>query len=390
MATFIDEVTVHARAGAGGNGIVAWRREKYVPRGGPAGGDGGNGGDVILLAHDSVHSLLDFKFRPLWNAKNGTNGGSKNLTGARGNNIVARVPVGTQVFDTETNELVVDLTEAGQEAVVCRGGSGGHGNSRFATATRRSPDFAKQGLPGEERKLRLSLKLLADVGLLGFPNAGKSTLLSQVSAAKPKIANYPFTTLIPQLGVVQVADDRSFVMADIPGLLEGAAQGTGLGFRFLKHLERVKVLCHLIELPMEAEYQWAHVADEEETGEEETGEQEPAEEENEQNDDENNLLTRYHILRKELIAFNPEFETVPEIIVLNKCDLLTTGPEEHPQVAPLWEFAQEQNMELFQLSAATGQGIPELKEALWKLVYGEVDEGAAPKTFDPLAKEKTR
>lgn len=379
MATFIDEATIHARAGSGGNGIVAWRREKYVPRGGPAGGDGGNGGHVILQAHESVQSLLDFKFRPLWNAKNGTNGGSKNLTGARGDDLIARVPVGTQVFDTETSELIADLTVAGQEAIVCKGGSGGHGNARFATATRQAPDFAKQGLPGEEKKLRLSLKLLADVGLLGFPNAGKSTLLSKVSAAKPKIADYPFTTLNPKLGVVQVAEERVFVMADIPGLIEGAAEGTGLGFRFLKHLERVKVLCHLIERPFE--YQELLTS--------ESDEQTPAAGEETSTEGQlPDLMERYTILRRELVAFNPDFEHVPEVVVINKVDLLGEDPMTDPVIARFVKTMEDTGRSVIFLSAATGNGLTQLKEELWRLLKKPTPEENQKKEFDPLAKER--
>ena len=256
MSAFIDEALLYAKAGDGGNGAIAWRREAHVAKGGPAGGDGGDGGDVVIVGDDGIGSLLDFKYKPRLVAKSGEGGRGKKQAGHFGPEIVARVPLGTQVFDGDTDELLCDIVEHGQRFIVCRGGSGGFGNARFATPSRQAPEFANPGTEGEEKNLRLELKLMADVGLLGFPNAGKSTFVARVSAARPKIADYPFTTLVPQLGVVRVpgtnkADGQSFVIADIPGVIEGAAEGAGLGLQFLKHLERVRVLLHLVEVPLE-------------------------------------------------------------------------------------------------------------------------------------------
>ena len=319
---FVDEVKLYAKAGDGGNGAVSWRREACVPMGGPAGGDGGDGGNVILEADEGLHSLLDFHYVFKLEAKNGESGRSKNQYGAIGADVISKVPVGTQVRDADTGELLADFTTHGQREVICKGGSGGFGNTRFATATRQAPDFAKPGLPGEEHNLILSLKLMADVGLLGFPNAGKSTLLSVMSAAKPKIADYPFTTLTPQLGVVRGPDYHTFVMADIPGLIEGASEGVGLGFRFLKHLERVRVLCHLIE----------------------------------PGDD---ILERYKTIRTELKKFNPELCKLPELVVITKQDL---GQKSQKSI-----FTKKK-IPVTEISAVTRQGVDALRMKLWKLI----------------------
>lgn len=319
---FVDEVKLYAKAGDGGNGCVSWRREKFIPMGGPAGGDGGDGGNVILEADEGLHSLLDFHYVFKLEGKNGQNGQSKNKYGSIGEDVIARIPIGTQIFDADNGELVADFTTHGQREVICKGGSGGFGNTRFKTATRQAPEFAKPGLPGEERNLKLSLKLMADVGLLGFPNAGKSTLLSRLSAARPKIADYPFTTLTPQLGVVRVHEHDSFVMADIPGLIEGASEGIGLGVRFLKHLERVRVLCHLIE---------------------------PGED----------LWKRYQIIRKELLKFNPALVEVPELVVFTKLDI---NCESNKKVF------KTKKIPTLEISAVTGQGIEELRLKLWSMI----------------------
>lgn len=339
---FIDETRLAAKAGDGGNGAVAWRREKNIPLGGPAGGDGGDGGDVVFVANENVNSLLDFHFLPELKAKNGENGRAKNQYGAKGEDHVALVPVGTQVWDEETDELVADLSVHGDRAVVCHGGSGGFGNTRFSTATRQAPDFAKPGLEGEVRNLRLVLKLMADVGLLGFPNAGKSTLLSRMSAAKPKIADYPFTTLVPQLGVVFVEEGKSFVMADIPGLIKGASEGIGLGFRFLQHLERVRVLCHLVE-PMPSYFG--------EEGDDQSG----------------TLIERYEAIKEELHKFNPELTELPEIVVVTKKDLLNTD-EEIPDLIEFQKYLKKKNITMTHVSSATGDGIDNLKFKLWEIV----------------------
>lgn len=245
---FVDEVTVSVQAGEGGRGCVSFRREKYVPRGGPDGGDGGRGGDIYLESTERKQTLLDFRYRHLFKAPNGVHGRGKNQHGRNGEDLVMEVPVGTLVKNPETGEVLADLIQPGDRWLAAAGGRGGHGNARFATATRQVPRFAEDGQPGESRELRLELKLLADVGLVGLPNAGKSTLISAVSAARPKIADYPFTTLVPNLGVVAYKDAPPFVMADIPGLIAGAHIGAGLGTRFLKHIERTRVLVHVVDL----------------------------------------------------------------------------------------------------------------------------------------------
>lgn len=339
---FVDETRLAAKAGDGGHGIVAWRREKNVPLGGPAGGDGGDGGNVVFVADENVNSLLDFHFLPEIKAENGENGRSKNQYGAKGEDYLAKVPVGTQVWDEDTDELVADLKTHGEQAVVCHGGSGGFGNTRFSSATRQAPDFAKPGLEGEARNLRLVLKLMADVGLLGFPNAGKSTLLSRVSAAKPKIADYPFTTLAPQLGVVFVEEGKNFVMADIPGLIRGASEGVGLGFRFLQHLERVRVLCHLVE-PMPAYFG--------EEGDDQSG----------------TLIERYEAIREELNKFNPELSELPEIVVVTKQDILNSA-ESVPDLVAFQKYLKKKKITCVAISAATGDGIDNLKYKLWDIV----------------------
>lgn len=235
---FIDEVRIHIKAGDGGNGCLAFRREKYVPRGGPSGGDGGNGGDVVLVSNENYNTLLHFRFNPEYSAERGKHGEGSNRKGRDGQSIEIPVPPGTIVYDADTGELLEDLTTPGQRLVVAKGGRGGRGNARFATSTHQAPTEHEPGRPGQQRNLLLELKLLADVGLVGFPNAGKSTLISRISAARPKIADYPFTTLEPGLGVVRLDDDRTFVVADIPGLIEGAHRGAGLGVQFLRHVER--------------------------------------------------------------------------------------------------------------------------------------------------------
>src|SRR5258706_9627206 len=245
---FIDEVRILVKAGDGGNGCLAFRREKFVAKGGPSGGDGGNGGDVILVANQHYNTLLHFRFNPEHKAERGRHGEGSNRTGHEGKSIDLQTPVGTVVYNADTGEQLHDFTAEGDRFLVARGGRGGRGNARFATSTHQTPTEHEPGRPGQERKLRLELKLLADVGLVGFPNAGKSTLISRISAARPKIADYPFTTLAPNLGVVHLNEDRSFVVADVPGLIEGAHLGHGLGTKFLAHLERTKVLVHLIDM----------------------------------------------------------------------------------------------------------------------------------------------
>ena len=338
---FIDETIVIAQSGCGGDGIVAWRREKGVPKGGPAGGDGGKGGDVLLVADASKRSLLDLRAKAKLQAQDGQKGAPKNCHGRNGADCCVHVPVGTQVFDAQSHELLADLTQRGKQAVVCYGGRGGRGNSHFVTSTRQAPEKAQQGEQGQERQLRLSLKLMADVGLLGFPNAGKSTLLASISAARPKIASYPFTTLRPQLGVVELEESRTFVVADIPGLVEGASQGAGLGIRFLKHLERVRVLCHLVELPMD------------ESGHERADE----------------VVSRYKTLRGELHQFNSSLCQVPEIVVLSKCDIL--GREDLKKSECYAALRREIPLEtpVLAMSVATASGVRNLVRILGDLVF---------------------
>lgn len=245
---FVDEAKIKVLAGAGGNGCLSFRREKYIPFGGPDGGDGGDGGDVYLLADTQVNTLIDFRYKRHYKAERGENGGGRLCSGARGDDLIIKVPVGTEAWDDDTDELIGDLTEPGRKLLVAKGGWHGLGNARYKSSVNRAPRQTSDGTPGEERHLRLEMKLLADVGLLGLPNAGKSTFISQVSAAQPKVANYPFTTLYPNLGVVTLKDVRSFVIADVPGLVEGAAEGAGLGIQFLRHLTRTRLLLHLVDM----------------------------------------------------------------------------------------------------------------------------------------------
>ncbi len=286
---FIDEVTIKVSAGKGGSGCVSFRREKYVPRGGPDGGDGGEGGSVIFEATDRKHSLLDFRYRNLFRAEAGRGGSGQNKKGRSGSDLIVETPVGTVLKDPETGEIFADLTRAGERAIAARGGRGGKGNAHFVSSTHRSPRFAQDGEPGEERDLKLELKLIADVGLVGLPNAGKSTLIAAVSAARPKIADYPFTTLTPNLGVVQYDDAPPFVIADVPGLIEGAHLGAGLGVRFLKHIERTKILVHVIDISQAPE---------------------------------DNPLAPLQQIEHELASYSGDMGQKPRIIVLNKTDML--------------------------------------------------------------------
>ncbi len=321
MAQFIDRAKIFVQGGHGGNGCVAFRREKFVPKGGPSGGNGGKGGDVILEADRNVHTLLDFKYKRHYKAERGRHGEGNKRTGRSGRDLVIKVPVGTVVRDAETGEVLGDLTEHGQRLVVAKGGRGGRGNAEFATPTRRAPDFAEPGEPGEERWIELELKLLADVGLVGFPNAGKSTFLSRVTAARPEIADYPFTTLRPILGVAKVGD-FSFVIADIPGLIEGAHAGKGLGHEFLRHVERTKLLLHLIDLtdltrdPKEA----------------------------------------FEKINKELELYSPELAKKPQIVVGTKIDALV----DRSKIEELKKYFEEKGYPFFAVSAVTGEGMDEL------------------------------
>lgn len=335
---FIDEVVIQVKAGDGGNGCCAFRREKYVPRGGPSGGDGGRGGDVILEASQHENTLLRYRFNPEHRAGRGRHGEGSNRTGRDGESVVLPVPVGTLVYDAETNELLYDFTRPGERFLVARGGRGGRGNARFASPTNQAPTYCEPGEPGECKRLRLELKLLADVGLVGFPNAGKSTLISRLSAARPKIADYPFTTLEPHLGVVQCDEERSFVMADIPGLIEGAHRGQGLGIRFLRHIERTRLLAHLVDVS-------------------EASGRDPAQD--------------FEIVLRELAEFSADLASKPMLVVATKMDAL----QDSARLASLQRAAEARGLELVAISSVTGQGLEELKRQLAARLFGAVQNG---------------
>ncbi|MBL3646287.1 GTPase ObgE [Bacillus vallismortis] len=319
---FIDQVKVYVKGGDGGNGMVAFRREKYVPKGGPAGGDGGNGGDVVFEVDEGLRTLMDFRYKKHFKAIRGEHGMSKNQHGRNADDMVIKVPPGTVVTDDDTKQVIADLTEHGQQAVIARGGRGGRGNTRFATPANPAPQLSENGEPGKERYIVLELKVLADVGLVGFPSVGKSTLLSVVSSAKPKIADYHFTTLVPNLGMVETDDGRSFVMADLPGLIEGAHQGVGLGHQFLRHIERTRVIVHVIDMSgLEG--------------------RDPYED--------------YVTINQELSEYNLRLTERPQIIVANKMDM--------PQAAENLEAFKEKltdDYPVFPISAVTREGLREL------------------------------
>jgi GTP-binding protein len=326
---FIDEAIIHVKAGDGGNGSAAFRREDGVPRGGPSGGDGGDGGNIIVVADSSLSSLLDFKYRRHYAADRGEDGRTKDQYGAAGADKIIRVPVGTVIYDDDTNEQIVDMATAGESFVLCKRGIGGRGNIHFATPWNQAPHTCEPGTPGDKKRVRLELKLLADVGLLGFPNVGKSTFISRVSRARPKIADYPFTTLVPNLGVVQLSDERHFVIADIPGLIEGAAEGAGLGHQFLRHVERCRVLLHIVEATFT-------------TGPDRT----PIED--------------YRVINAELARYAPELADKPQVVVLNKTDAT-----ESEAVAEQRRAFADAGVKLLTMSAATGEGLPQVLELLW-------------------------
>lgn len=338
---FIDEARLTVASGKGGDGCISFRREKYVPRGGPDGGDGGKGGDVVLYADPNLATLLDLRYRRTYKAKNGQPGGANNMTGATGDDVRLRVPIGTQAYDDDTGALIVDLTEPEQTHVLVRGGNGGRGNAAFATPARRTPDFAKPGGRAEELNIRLELKLLADVGLVGFPNAGKSTLISRISRARPKIADYPFTTLTPNLGVVSVDVDRSYVVADMPGLIEGAADGAGLGHQFLRHIERTALFVYLVTQDLAP-------------GRDPIGD--------------------YHALRHELGRYDETLLDRPAIIALSQCD----RPDVREQLDDL-RAAIDDDTRVIAISAVTGDGLDALHKAIADTLtqsgrWGEVDD----------------
>lgn len=326
---FVDFAKIHVKAGDGGKGCVSFRREKYVPRGGPDGGDGGKGGSVLIQATRELNTLLDFRYRREYLAEGGRHGMGKNMHGRDGADLVIPVPLGTVVKDAETDEVVADLVEEGEKFLAARGGRGGLGNSHFATPTRQAPRYAQPGEQGGERRYVLELKLLADVGLIGLPNAGKSTLISVISAAKPKIADYPFTTLVPNLGVVKFGDYRSFVVADIPGLIEGAHRGAGLGFQFLRHVERTRLLLHLVDVSDFAE-------------------EDPVEQ-----------MERVNL---ELRLYSPELGMRPQAVVATKLDAGTS----EDRLKRLEGHCRERGIDFFPISAVTGRGIESLLRYLGK------------------------
>ncbi len=323
---FIDEAEIYVKAGDGGNGCASFRREKFIPKGGPDGGDGGDGGNVILQVDDSINTLMDFKGHYHWNAKRGQDGTGKNMYGKKGEDLIVKVPLGTIIYDKETCLLLKDLSEPDQRVCVARGGHGGKGNKKFATATNQTPRLAESGKPGEERYLKLELKLIADVGLVGLPNAGKSTLLSRVSAARPKIASYPFTTLQPYLGIVELPGFRRFVVADIPGLIEGAHKGQGLGNEFLRHIERTRVILHLVDIATA---------------------------------DGSDAVANYHTIRNELSQHSEKLADKHEVVVASKMDL-------NPDDDIIKDFEKAAGKKVYPISSVTGQGLKDLCEFLWQ------------------------
>jgi GTP-binding protein len=342
---FIDRVKIRIQGGHGGNGVTAFRREKFVPRGGPSGGDGGRGGDVWLVGDASLNTLLHLRFNPLHIAGRGLHGEGSNRSGKEGEDVVVRVPIGTQAFDPQTNELLFDCVADGERWLAAHGGRGGFGNAHFTSSTNRAPRYHQEGSEGEEFELQLELKLLADVGLLGYPNAGKSTFISTVSAARPKIADYPFTTLEPHLGVVDLGDFRTFVIADIPGLIEGAHEGHGLGDRFLRHVERTKLLLHLVDMSS-------------------VSGRDP--------------VSDYEVINRELAAYDPRLAERPQIVVATKMDAL----DDPDRVERLRQRAIQDERKFFAVSSVTGAGVRELINAVGHEVEEQRAEAAARVTLD--------
>jgi GTP-binding protein len=336
---FIDESRIHLKAGDGGNGASSFRREKFIPRGGPDGGDGGRGGSIIFKATKDLNTLIDFRFQQNFIAKSGQKGAGRNKNGSAGEDMILKIPVGTEIIDDETRESIFDFTEDNQEFVVVKGGRGGLGNSNFKSSTNRSPTYAQKGEEGQMMWVNLQLKLLSDAGLLGMPNAGKSTFLSATTRAKPKIADYPFTTLKPQLGVVYI-DDFEFVLADIPGLIKGASLGKGLGDRFLKHIERCGVLLHLIDGAAE------------------------------------NIVENYQIIKDELVGYSQDLIDKTEVIALNKIDLLEAEEIEKKmlELKNYFKKTKQKNVKIFQISAATKKGLTPLLRELNKKIITYRDE----------------
>ncbi len=356
---FVDQVRIQVKGGDGGNGAVAFRREKFIDKGGPSGGDGGNGGSVIFVADAQLTTLLDFRYQQHHFAQKGQHGLGSDCNGRNGEDMVVKVPLGTLVFDESTGEQLVDLSTDGERWVAARGGRGGLGNMNFTTSTRQAPRFAQDGIPGQEFTLTLELKLLADVGLIGFPNAGKSTFVSRVSRARPKIADYPFTTLVPNLGVVAYKDKLSFVIADIPGLIEGASEGHGLGHQFLRHVERCRVLVHLVDLS---------------NGEEGR-----------------DPVKDFDAINHELEAYSSVLADKPQIVVANKLDL----PHAREALAGFTAKMKRRHIEVLPLSGATGEGLPAVLDACAKVLFSKSKPTTsvrtnAPKSLTAAAKAKAK
>ncbi len=350
---FVDQVRIYVKAGDGGNGAVAFRREKYVDKGGPSGGDGGNGGSVIFEADPQATTLLDFRFQQHHKARSGQHGMGSDMYGRAGEDLILKAPLGTLVIDEATGELLKDMSVPGEQWVVARGGSGGWGNMHFATSTRQTPRFAKDGTPGEERHLTLELKLLADVGLLGFPNAGKSTFISRISRARPKVADYPFTTLVPNLGVVEFRERKSFVMADIPGLIEGASEGHGLGLQFLRHVERCRVLVHLVDLS---------------NGEEGR-----------------DPVKDFDTINRELGKYSAVLAEKPQLVVANKLDL----PHAREALPKFVEAMAKRGVQVFELSGATGEGAQKVLDACGRLLFNDGEKKMRLKSRHGMAEVVT-
>ncbi|MDQ3322998.1 MAG: GTPase ObgE [Acidobacteriota bacterium] len=347
---FIDRVKIRVKAGDGGDGVTAFRREKFVPRGGPSGGDGGKGGDVWMVADEGLNTLLHLRYNPEHKAERGRHGEGSNRHGKDSEDVIVAVPVGTQVFDAESEQLLFDFTEAGQRFLAAKGGKGGWGNQHFATPTKRAPKYHYTGRPGDERELQLELKLIADVGLVGFPNAGKSTLISVISAAKPKIADYPFTTLEPNLGVVDLGEFKTFVVADIPGLIEGASEGAGLGDRFLRHVERTKLMLHLVDVSSLST---------------------------------RNPVEDYEIINHELANYNQDLALRPQIVVATKLDAL----DEPERLENLRVRAEQDGKPFLEISAVTNLGTKELVNFVAQKLY-EIDRAKAEEQIDVSYKDE--
>jgi GTP-binding protein len=325
---FLDEAVINLVSGNGGKGCVSFRRERFIPKGGPDGGDGGKGGDIIIRASKRLHTLYDFSSKRNIRSQNGGPGRGKNQTGKDGADTIIEVPLGTLVYDQDTGDLLVDLIEEGREILIVPGGKGGKGNSHFATSTNRAPRFAQPGIPGQRKRIRLSLKYIADIGLIGLPNVGKSTLLSRLTSAKPKIDSYPFTTIIPNLGVIEYEDQNSLTLADIPGLIEGASEGKGLGHHFLKHVERTRFLLHLIDIT----YAPAH-----------------------------HLLEDFYILQDELRKYSPSLTKKEQMVLINKIDLVSSN---HDNIKKMMSELSRIGLESLPISALTGEGLEGLKQTL--------------------------